>query len=300
MAATSTDCEISPQGNIVIKVKKSLNNSMLLVDHDQREMILFGKGIGFGTKPGTIIDLAEVEQVFIPLDNLKSRHFLSLTDTVPAAFFDATHDIIAMAQQHYVEKLNSLLFFTLAEHLYFAVERCKNGSNFANKLSWEVKRYYQREYELGVLAKNSVSQRFNVELPEDEAVNIAFHLINASGDSENSDAHLQVQLVNRITEIVRYKLNKNIDINSINYIRFITHLRYFAERIISKKIAAKNSDDFYHELLKFYPAAMNVSWAIRDYIAEKYQTILPKDELTWLTIHISRLADSNEAEENAG
>jgi len=300
MAATSTDCEISPQGNIVIKVKKSLNNSMLLVDHDQREMILFGKGIGFGTKPGTIIDLAEVEQVFIPLDNLKSRHFLSLTDTVPAAFFDATHDIIAMAQQHYVEKLNSLLFFTLAEHLYFAVERCKNGSNFANKLSWEVKRYYQREYELGVLAKNSVSQRFNVELPEDEAVNIAFHLINASGDSENSDAHLQVQLVNRIAEIVRYKLNKNIDINSINYIRFITHLRYFAERIISNKIAAKNSDDFYHELLKFYPAAMNVSWAIRDYIAEKYQTILPKDELTWLTIHISRLADSNEAEENAG
>ena len=299
MAATSTDCEISPQGNIVIKVKKSLNNSMLLVDHDQREMILFGKGIGFGTKPGTIIDLAEVEQVFIPLDNLKSRHFLSLTDTVPAAFFDATHDIIAMAQQHYVEKLNSLLFFTLAEHLYFAVERCKNGSNFANKLSWEVKRYYQREYELGVLAKNSVSQRFNVELPEDEAVNIAFHLINASGDSENSDAHLQVQLVNRIAEIVRYKLNKNIDINSINYIRFITHLRYFAERIISNKIAAKNSDDFYHELLKFYPAAMNVSWAIRDYIADKYQTILPKDELTWLTIHISRLADSNEAEENA-
>lgn len=299
MAATSTDCEISPQGNIVIKVKKSLNNSMLLVDHDQREMILFGKGIGFGTKPGTIIDLAEVEQVFIPLDNLKSRHFLSLTDTVPAAFFDATHDIIAMAQQHYVEKLNSLLFFTLAEHLYFAVERCKNGSNFTNKLSWEVKRYYQREYELGVLAKKNVSQRFNVELPEDEAVNIAFHLINASGDSENSDAHLQVQLVNRIAEIVRYKLNKNIDINSINYIRFITHLRYFAERIISKKIAAKNSDDFYHELLKFYPAAMNVSWAIRDYIAEKYQIILPKDELTWLTIHISRLADSNEAEENA-
>ena len=300
MAATSTDCEISPQGNIVIKVKKSLNNSMLLVDHDQREMILFGKGIGFGTKPGTIIDLAEVEQVFIPLDNLKSRHFLSLTDTVPAAFFDATHDIIAMAQQHYVEKLNSLLFFTLAEHLYFAVERCKNGSNFANKLSWEVKRYYQREYELGVLAKKSVSQRFNVELPEDEAVNIAFHLINASGDSENSDAHLQVQLVNRIAEIVRYKLNKNIDIQSINYIRFITHLRYFAERIISKKIAANNSDDFYQELLKFYPAAMHVSWAIRDYIAEKYQTILPKDELTWLTIHISRLADSNNAEENAG
>ncbi len=71
----------------MIKVKKALNNSMLLVDHEQQEMILLGKGIGFGAKPGSLIDVTHVEQVFIPLENLKSRHFLSLTDTIPAAFF---------------------------------------------------------------------------------------------------------------------------------------------------------------------------------------------------------------------
>ncbi|MEL4888481.1 PRD domain-containing protein [Pectobacterium betavasculorum] len=37
---------------------------------------------------------------------------------------------------------------------------------------------------------------------------------------------------------------------------------------------------------------MAISWAIRDYVQEKYQMALPKDELTWLTIHISRLAAS--------
>ncbi|MFS2223162.1 PRD domain-containing protein [Pantoea sp. B65] len=280
----------------MIKVNKSLNNSMLLVDHDQQQMILFGKGIGFGTKPGTLVDVADVEQVFIPLDKLKSRHFLSLTDTIPAAFFDLTHDIITLAQRQYVEQLNSVLFFTLAEHLFYAVERSKNGQNFANKLSWEIRRYYQREYQLGVQAKEMTCARFAVTLPEDEAVNIAFHLINACGDMESSDAHQQVQLVNRIAEIVRYKLNKNIDINSINYSRFITHLRYFAERVTSQKIVARDSDDFYQELLKFYPLAMSVSWAIRDYIQEKYQLTLPKDELTWLTIHISRLADSHDTE----
>lgn len=36
----------------MITIKKSLNNSMLLVDNDRREMILFGKGIGFGAKAG--------------------------------------------------------------------------------------------------------------------------------------------------------------------------------------------------------------------------------------------------------
>ncbi len=282
----------------MIKVNKALNNSMLLVDHNQQQMILFGKGIGFGTKPGTLVNVNDVEQVFIPLTSLKSRHFLSLTDTIPAAYFDLTHDIIALAQQQYVEKLNSVLFFTLGEHLFYAVERSKNGQNFANKLSWEIQRYYPREYQLGVQAKEMTCARFQVTMPDDEAVNIAFHLINASGDTQSNNAHQQVQLVNRIAEIVRYKLNKNIATQSINYSRFITHLRYFAERVLSQKIVPRDSDDFYHELLKFYPQAMSVSWAIRDYIQEKYQLTLPKDELTWLTIHISRLASGEQDRES--
>lgn len=273
----------------MITVKKSLNNSMLLVEHEEQEMILFGKGLGFNAKPGTLIDIVHVEKVFIPLQDLKSRHFLSLTDTVPAAFFDVTHDIVQLAQRAYVEKLNSVLFFTLTEHLYFAVERGQNKQHFVNKMSWEIKRYYQKEYEIGLQAKALVEVRFNVSLPDDEAVNIAFHLINATGTLDNASAHQQVELVNRIAEIVRYKLNKNLDIESVNYARFITHLRYFAERVLSGKISADETEDFYQELLRHRPTAMGVAWAIRDYVQEKYALTLPKDELTWLSLHISRL-----------
>ncbi|KQN64557.1 PRD domain-containing protein [Erwinia sp. E602] len=274
----------------MIRVKKSLNNSMLLVEQEGREMILFGKGLGFGTKPGALVDASHIEQVFIPLESYKAQHFLSLTDSVPAAFFDVTHDIIAVAQPQYAEKLNSVLLFTLAEHLFFAVERSKSGMNVVNKLSWEVKRYYPREYELGLRATALVNQRFRITLPDDEAVHIAFHLINASGESDNGDAHQQVQLVNRIAEIVRYKLNRNLDITTINYNRFITHLRYFAERVLAGKIVSRNGDDFYQEMVRFHPQAMQVAWAVRDYVEEKHQLVLPNDELTWLSIHISRLA----------
>ena len=45
-----------------MKIKKSLNNSMLLAVNDGKEIILFGKGIGFNSKPGTMIDLKNVEQ----------------------------------------------------------------------------------------------------------------------------------------------------------------------------------------------------------------------------------------------
>lgn len=277
----------------MITIKKSLNNSMLLVDHDQREMILFGKGIGFGAKPGTHIDLAQVEKVFLPLSDLKSRHFLSLTDTIPAAYFDVSHEILTLARSLCGEKLNSVLLFTLAEHLHFAVERSRNGQLILNKLSWEVKRYYPQEYRVGMQARDNVNERFDVELPEEEAVNIAFHLINASSQDDNSSAHQQVELVNSIAEIVRYKLSKAIDTESVNYRRFITHLRYFAERVLSGSVVVSETEDFYQELMRHRPDAMTVAWVIRDYVQEKYQLTLPKDELTWLSIHISRLMDGH-------
>lgn len=275
----------------MITIKKSLNNSMLLVDNDQREMILFGKGIGFGAKPGTHIDLAQVEKVFLPLSDLKSRHFLSLTDTIPAAFFDISHEILILARRLCGDKLNSVLLFTLAEHLHFAVERSRNGQTILNKLSWEVKRYYPQEYSVGLQARAQVNEKFEVELPEEEAVNIAFHLINASSQDDDSTAHQQVELVNRIADIVRYKLGKSIDTQSVNYMRFITHLRYFAERVLAGKIALTETEDFYQELMRHRPDAMTVAWVIRDYVQDKYQLTLPKDELTWLSIHISRLMD---------
>ena len=275
----------------MITIKKSLNNSMLLVDNDQREMILFGKGIGFGAKPGKNIDLAQVEKVFLPLSDLKSRHFLSLTDTIPAAFFDISHEILILARRLCGDKLNSVLLFTLAEHLHFAVERSRSGQRILNKLSWEVKRYYPQEYSVGLQARAQVNEKFEVELPEEEAVNIAFHLINASSQDDDSTAHQQVELVNRIADIVRYKLGRTIDTQSVNYMRFITHLRYFAERVLAGKIVLSETEDFYQELMRHRPDAMTVAWAIRDYVQDKYQLTLPKDELTWLSIHISRLMD---------
>lgn len=208
----------------MITIKKSLNNSMLLVDNDRREMILFGKGIGFGAKAGSQIDLTQVEKVFLPLSDLKSRHFLSLTDTIPAAFFEISHEILTLARTLCGDKLNSVLLFTLAEHLHFAVERSRSGQVILNKLSWEVKRYYPQEYNVGMQARAKVNAQFGVDLPEDEAVNIAFHLINASGQTDDSSAHQQVELVNRIAEIVRYKLSKAIDTQSVNYMRFITQI----------------------------------------------------------------------------
>lgn len=48
------------------KVKKVLNNNVLIAGHDTfQEVVLIGKGIGFGKKRGELISNETVEKIFV-------------------------------------------------------------------------------------------------------------------------------------------------------------------------------------------------------------------------------------------
>ena len=56
-----------------------------------------------------------------------------------------------------------------------------------NELSWEMKKFYNAEFQVGLKALDIVKQELDVELPEDEAGFIAMHLVNAQmGASDES------------------------------------------------------------------------------------------------------------------
>jgi PRD domain. len=45
-----------------------------------------------------------------------------------------------------------------------------------------------------------------------------------------------------------------------------------------------------------YPEAMEIAFKIKDYIKKVYDGVVPKDELTYLAVHINRLQAYNEME----
>ena len=62
-------------------IKKVLNSSVVLVsDHENNEFILLGKGIGYGKKAGESIDQSALNQMFVPVENTKSKQFEELMD----------------------------------------------------------------------------------------------------------------------------------------------------------------------------------------------------------------------------
>jgi beta-glucoside operon transcriptional antiterminator len=72
-----------------------------------------------------------------------------------------------------------------------------------------------------------IRQQYGIELPEEEAGNIAFHLVN--GQSEGDDVAQTMQSVKMLKDIfnlVQYHFKQQIDTESINYSRFLVHMQF--------------------------------------------------------------------------
>ncbi|GAA5416093.1 transcription antiterminator LicT [Paraliobacillus ryukyuensis] len=275
----------------MIKIKKVLNTSVVLVENeDKKEFIMFGKGIGFGQKVGNQIMEEQADQLFMPIDNYKVKEFMQVLDSMSPELIDLTQEIVNYAEQKLETKLNSGILFTLMDHLSFAVERYKKNINLTNRVYWEIKSYYKEEFKVGEFALNRVNETFDVDLPKEEAANIAFHIINAHGkEHETRDGMKHAKMIGSIVNLVRYSINSNIDTESIHYTRFITHVKFFVERYYGGKMLQDKDDMLFEQIANLYPEAMNGAFKIKEYIDQVYGENIPNDELTYLAVHIHRL-----------
>ncbi|KAA6447708.1 PRD domain-containing protein [Bacillus swezeyi] len=275
----------------MFKIKKVLNSSVVLAeDQNRQEMVLFGRGIGYGQKPGNRIEEKQADQVFMSVDNMKAKEFLQLLDSMPQEFIELTQQIVQHAEEKLKTKLNSGVYFTLMDHLNFAVERYKKNINITNRVYWEIKNYYTEEFEAGNYALQLINETMGIQLPKEEAANIAFHLINALGEeTESKDGMKYAKMIGSIVNLVRYTLNMKWDQENIHYSRFITHVKFFVERFYADKLLADQENELFEQIANLYPQAMDVAFKIKDYIKQVNGNVIPNDELTYLAVHIHRL-----------
>lgn len=280
-----------------MKIKKVLNSSVVLATDDACEdFIMLGKGIGYGRKAGENIDYQPSNRVFIPLSNPDAKSMLALFSTIPSMYLDLTQAIIADAEKTLAVKLSSHLYLMLTEHIHFAVERQKKGLIVTNQIFWDIKHFYQKEFAIGLRGLQLAKEILQIDLPEEEAGNIAFHIVNARLDkNHNYDAMRAVKLIRDLSNIVMYGIHIHADLDGPNYSRFITHLQFFAERFYTDKLMSSKDDFLYHQMEVMYPVALSCAEKIRTYIVRNYNSFLPNEEVAYLALHVARLL--NEPEE---
>lgn len=256
----------------MILVKKVLNSSVVLVEEDGVEKIVLGKGLGFGKKTGDTIDDEHIDKIYLE-KNTKTSYITDLMEEIPFEFFEITRDITHLAETILGKKLDNTIYLTLTDHIHFAIERARKGQCLPNKLYWEIRNYYPNEFNIGEESRQKLNEMYDLKLPEEEASNIAFHIINAQSQvDENNNAFNYAKMIGAIVNIVKYSIESPIDTSSIHYTRFITHVRFFVERYYSNLLLHDENNELYQQMWHLYPNSMSIADKVKQYI-KKYTTI---------------------------
>lgn len=273
-----------------MKIRKVLNSSVVLVADGGEDFILLGKGIGYGRKSGEQITRQPSDRVFLPLSNPDAQQMVELFTSIPSEYLDITQEVVRQAEEALKTTLSPHIYLMLTDHLHFAVERQQQGIMITNRVSWQIKNFYRREYDIGLWALALMKERLGVELPEDEAANVAFHIVNATKDAaSNYDAMQAAKLIGNLVNIVVYTTHCKLDTESIHYSRFISHLQFFAERYYSGQTLDSDDNFLYQQIKTAYPLAMACAERIRTYLLTNDNKRITDEEVAYLAVHIARL-----------
>ena len=133
------------------------------------------------------------------------------------------------------KKIGDTIDISMVNHIYTAVVRAKDDILVKNALLWDIQRFYKEEYLIVKKALVIIEKKTGVLLPNDEAGFIALHIVNGQLDEDVHDMYEITKIMQEIENIVRYRFKIEFNEESAYYYRFITHLKFFAQRLVEYK-----------------------------------------------------------------
>lgn len=283
-----------------MRINRIINNNVISTTDDNGvELVIMGKGLGFGKKPGQLIDYTKIEKIFRMDSEKEMEDFKELVKRLPIEYFRITNQIISYTKDIIGLDLNQNIYLTLTDHISFAVERYQKGMHFPNTLYEEIRMFYPKEFLVGKKALELIEEVIKVKLPEDEAASIALHLVNAEYQGSVGNA---LQMTTMISEIVKLIDEEYPDIqilsdgseeaeivNSVMYKNWmISNIKYLVHRLL--KLPPKNIDisGYRDAVLGYCIREYSLVLKIDKYLYDKYHVEMTEEEKIFLTIVINR------------
>ena len=265
----------------------------VVVDDKNQEKIVMGRGICFKKKAGDDIDPEMIDKVFFLSAKDAHNKFQVLIQDIPIEHIAIGEEIISEARVRLGKKLNDMIYISLIDHVHTSILRFLDGVTVKNVLLWDIRRFYKDEFQVGLWALDLIQEKCKVRLPDDEAGFIALHLANAQMDQEIMHNMYEItRIMQEIANIVKYFYQIEFNEDDVYYYRFITHLKFFAKRLIDHNIYdEEDNDDLWDVIKSKYQNAFRCVEKITQFILKKYEYQLSKEEQIYLTIHIERVVN---------
>ncbi|MDQ0207317.1 BglG family transcription antiterminator LicT [Alkalicoccobacillus murimartini] len=274
-----------------MRVIKILNNNLVFAENELKEdVILMGKAIGYNNKVGNIISPENIEKLYVLEDQSVSKELVKLMEETPPEYLLLTRSIVDMAEKQLEKKLFESIYITLTDHLHLAVIRNESGVMIQNRLLWEVRKFYPQEFEIGLKALKKINEKLDIHLPEAEAGNIAFHIVNAqSYEGKIEDLIFMTNLVKDVLKIINHHYSIELDTDSLNYSRFVTHLQFLAQRLLDSRPLHSDDHFLYDNIKATFTREFDCTLVIKSYIEKISKVKMTREEEIYLTIHLNRL-----------
>jgi len=285
----------SLSGKMKYRIKKVMNNNVVLaVDlQSNLEMVLVGKGIGFGKKENMVteIDAEKIEKSFHTFDEKIRRNYLKYLSQINDNVLDAVEEIVSLAEDR-LGKLNEHLQVLLTDHIKFALERIKMGIGIDNPFLHEIKALYPEEFKIGKKGAEIIKAHTGMQISEDEMGFIALYLYSARQNKTINETVRDTRILRELIEIIEKELNYRINPENTAYNRLVNHLML---EINSLTENTKNP------LLNYIKEQMTLSFSIAkklaDHLYKNKNIVISEDKAGYMAIHIERIREL--AEENS-
>lgn len=275
---------------IKMKIKKVLNNNAVTVINDNNEeIVVMGLGLAFKKKSGDELEEERIERIFTLENKEVSEKLKNLISEIPIKYVEISEEIINYAEKQLDKKLNENIYLTLTDHISFAISRHEQGLDIKNPMAWEIKRFYKEEFLIGVKALQVIKDKLEVDLLQDEAASIALHIVNSQLNENMTNIIDITNIIHEILNIIKYHFKIEFNEESLNYHRLITHLKFFAQRMLNDKSPRSDDDYLYNIVKNKYYGANNCAERIKNYVKKTYDFTITNEEMTYLIVHIQRV-----------
>ena len=148
-------------------------------------------------------------------------------------------------------------------------------------------------YQAGCMAVDTIREETGVAFPEDEAGFIAMHFVNAVVGGELPEVYDMTRLLQRVCALVRTRCGVDPDRDSVDFYRFVAHLKFLARRIAAGQNYGDRDADLLPAVRAKYPTAYACAQAICDQIRRDKGFDAGQNELLCLTLHIARVTGTS-------
>lgn len=264
------------------------NNFVSAISKNGEAVVLQGLGIGFNKRKGFLVDDSKIERIY-HMDNDKETNKLTqLVEQIPHEHISFVANLIDEAQSVLDNKLRSNIYISLTDHISFAIERFNNNKMYKNALLNEIKTFYSQEFNIGLNMLEKINNKFQIDLPHDEAGFIALHIVNAKLSMNIADTVELTKIINTVMDIIKDYYPNRFNKDSFNSSRLITHIKYLAQGIFSNNLVSNKDLKLKKFLDDQYPNESKCVLKIKDEMKIQFNKKIDDEELLMLAIHINK------------